>query len=121
MAMRAARLRAGCVREAGAGALGREQRDTTRQGDVSAAPRQGPNDGAADEVDSVAEVPAQIAKEMGYEVVAFDLFSRDAELFSDGRYFVSVHCRVQASAHSSDAVRFCSVARACRWSLSLRS
>ncbi len=76
---------------------------------------------STDEVDSVAKVPAQEGKEVRDEMVAFDLFIRDSELLSNSGFFVDIHCRAQVSARFSDAVRFCSVASACRRSLSLRS
>lgn len=46
---------------------------------------------AADEVDSVAEVPGQERQEVRDEVITFDLFSGDAELFCYGGLFVAVH------------------------------
>ncbi len=58
---------------------------------------------------------------MGDEVIALDLFGRDAELFGDGGLFIAVHCRAQVSARRSDAMRRCSVAKDSTRFLSLRS
>ena len=77
--------------------------------------------GPTDELDSAAEFPAQEGKDVGDEVIALDLFGRDTESLDDGDLFVAVHCRAQVSARRSDAMRRCSVARACSRSLSLRS
>jgi hypothetical protein len=65
--------------------------------------------GAADEVEPVGEMFAEVGEEQGDEVVSFDLFGCDAELVGDTVAFVEVHevACTQVSARERAAVSPC--------------